>query len=457
MFYANKIVDIPPPTPETPVSITEWENTITLAEKPEEVDLKIQHEKENDEALPTANKWERAKILLKKAEFLSTSNEYSEALQLYERVLILAPSEDTERKFAHIAYKAKKFQKSADYYKKNIGTLTTGEKIEFLNALRYTGDDDFSTTLANMDIPDYVRTAFEVSWKCENEFISCESAIRWYKYDYAPINDLKNALKNYETLGNKDSNYKEALLIWAWYKNGDYMNVIKIGENLLRRKPDYRPILKIVGFSSYTIWAYGRSQAALSKYKKLEPKDPEVDFVLGLINFEKKDYETSNIYFNNAVLGGYKPKTVVERKLAYNYYVLGLKKNMFQVLWYLMIEPDITESDVNNAVFLALSHDEVRSAGEWIKRGLEKFPNSLELQWLQAWHYRVTNNIPAVKALLTDILQKNPNHLLGLIESGINAYNEGDTLKAKEYLTKAEILNAGGSWSETINGYLGRL
>lgn len=69
----------------------------------------------------------------------------------------------------------------------------------------------------------------------------------------------------------------------------------------------------------------------------------------------------------------------------------------------------------------------------------------------------MTNNIPAAKALLTDILQKNPNHLLGLIESGINAYNEGDTLKAKEYLTKAEILNAGGSWSETINGYLGRL
>jgi hypothetical protein len=77
---------------------------------------------------------------------------------------------------------------------------------------------------------------------------------------------------------------------------------------------------------------YDRSQAALGKYKKLEPKDPEVDFVLGLINFEKGDYETSNIYFNNAVLGGYKPKTVVERKLAYNYYVLGFTKNMFQVL-----------------------------------------------------------------------------------------------------------------------------
>jgi heptaprenylglyceryl phosphate synthase len=113
---------------------------------------------------------------------------------------------------------------------------------------------------------------------------------------------------------------------------------------------------------------YDRSQAALSKYKKLEPKDPEVDFVLGLIHFEKSDFETSNIYFNNAVLGGYKPKTVVERKLAYNYYVLDLKKNMFQVLGYLVMEPDITVSDVNNAVYLALTHNEIRSAEEWIKR-----------------------------------------------------------------------------------------
>jgi hypothetical protein len=205
------------------------------------------------------------------------------------------------------------------------------------------------------------------------------------------------------------------------------------------------------------IGAYDRSQAALSKYKKIEPKDPEVDFVLGLINFEKKDYETSNIYFNNAVLGGYKPKTVVERKLAYNYYVLGLKKNMFQVLGYLMIEPDITESDVNNAIYLALTNDEVRSAGEWIKRGIEKFPDSQDLAALRAWHLRMTNNTAAAKIILDDILKKNPNHLIGLVESGINTYNEGDKVKAKEYLKKAKIINAGGAWLETIEAYLGRI
>lgn len=226
-------------------------------------------------------------MLIKKADFLGANNEYSEAFQLYERALRLAPTSDVERKLAHMAFKSKKFQRSADLYKKNIEVLTLGEKQEFMWSLRYTGDEDFSLALANMSLPDYMQAAFEVSALCEREFISCETAIRSYKYDYPPIRDLKNALKNYEALGNKDTNYKEALLIGAWYKNGDYTTAIKVGENLLRRKADYRPILKIVGFSSYMIGRYDRSQAALTKYKKLEPKDPESDFLLGLIHFEK--------------------------------------------------------------------------------------------------------------------------------------------------------------------------
>lgn len=455
-FFFQKTSEIPLPQTETPKEVTEGENSITTAVQQTQGIAKAE-EKNDDDIIPVANRSERAHILAKKAEFLSTNNEYSEALKLYERVLRLEPSADTERKAAHTAFRAKKFQKSADLYKKNLEALTTSEKVEFMNALRYTGDEDFAVALANLPLPDDIKKAFEVSWTCETEFISCETAIRSYKYDYAPINELKNALKNYEALANNDTNYKEALLIGAWYKNGDYTTVIKVWENLLRRKPDYRPILKIVGFSSYIIGSYDRSQAALNKYKKLEPKDPEVDFILGLINFEKSDYETSNIYFNNAVLGGYKPKTVVERKLAYNYYVLGLTKNMFQVLGYLVLEPDVTEYDINNAIYLALSNNETRSAGEWIKKALEKFPDSLDLGALRGWDLRITNNVPEAKTILADILTKNPNHLLALIESGINAYNEWDKVQAKTFFKKAQIINAGGTWSEIIEGYLGKL
>ena len=145
-------------------------------------------------------------------------------------------------------------------YKKFSPDLYASEKEEFLHALRYTGDDEFVTTLPKIELPENIRQAFEVSWKCEREFISCENAIRGYKYDYAPIRDLKNALKNYENLGNKDPSYKEALLIGAFYKNQDFTTAIRVGENVLRRKPDYRPILKIVGFSAFMIGQYDRAQ-----------------------------------------------------------------------------------------------------------------------------------------------------------------------------------------------------
>lgn len=161
---------------------------------------------------------------------------------------------------------------------------------------------------------------------------------------------------------------------------------------------------------------YDRAQGVLSKYKKLEPKDAEADFILGLIHFEKGDYETSNIYFNKAVLGGYKPKIVVERKLAYNYFVLDLPKNMFQVLGYLLLEPDVTEPDIANAVYLALVHGETRSAGEWIRIGREKYPSSDNIRGLEAWYLRTTEKKEEAQTIVEEILARNPTHLIALVQ-----------------------------------------
>lgn len=116
------------------------------------------------------------------------------------------------------------------------------------------------------------------------------------------------------------------------------------------------------------------------------------------------------------MLGGYKPKTVVERKLAYNYYVLNLPKNMFQVLGYLMLEEDVTEADINNAVYLALVHDEIRNAGEWIKIGKEKFPNAENLAGLEAWYLRATSKTSEAQALVDTLLTKNSNDLIALVQ-----------------------------------------
>jgi hypothetical protein len=67
------------------------------------------------------------------------------------------------------------------------------------------------------------------------------------------------------------------------------------------------------------------------------------------------DYTTSNLYFNNAILAGYTPKTNLERKLAYNYALLSDPVGMIKVLSYLLQESDVTEDDFGVAISLALS------------------------------------------------------------------------------------------------------
>ena len=91
-----------------------------------------------DGSLVESEKKERVIILEKRADYLATNNEYREAAGLYERILRLEPSEQIERKLAHIAFKAKNFQRSSDLYKKFVDDLYQSEKEEFLHALRYT-------------------------------------------------------------------------------------------------------------------------------------------------------------------------------------------------------------------------------------------------------------------------------------------------------------------------------
>jgi tetratricopeptide (TPR) repeat protein len=214
-------------------------------------------------------------------------------------------------------------------------------------------------------------------------------------------------------------NYKEALLIGAFYQNKDYSTVIRLGSNLLSRRPDYKPVLKIVGFSAYLTNQFERAEGALKKYKTLDSKDPEVDFILGLIYFAREDYKLSNLYFNNAILGGYKPKNIVERKLAYNYGILGMNENMFQVLGHLVENPDATELDITNALYLALTEKNLTLAEKWIKLGVEKSPDSPDILSLRAWYMRLTGNTETALTILDTILAKNPNHLIALVQAGI--------------------------------------
>lgn len=415
---------------------------------------RIDKERANDQLLSWQAKQERALLLAKKADYLALNSEYHDALEIYERVLDLSSIDEYKKKAAAIAFKARVFHKTIQWYSEIPQDLSLQEKEDLLMSMRYVWDKNFLSMVEKMDIPPYIQKAYEVSWTCENTFIDCENAIRKYSFDYRPINNLKKALDDFKNLKNTDINYKEALLIGAFYQNKDYTTVIRIWSNLLSRKPDYKPILKIIGFSAYLTNQFERAENALKKYKTLEAKDPEVDFILGLIYFAKEDFKLSNLYFNNAVLWGYKPKSVVERKLAYNYGILWMTNNMFQVLNYLIEWPDATELDITNALYLALNEKKLELAEKWIKIGLEKSPNSHDIIALRGWYMRLTNNKEIWLALLKNILDKNPNHLIALVQSWIIYAEKWEKEMAHSLLERAALIDAGGIWADTIEKHL---
>jgi hypothetical protein len=81
--------------------------------------------------------------------------------------------------------------------------------------------------------------------------------------------------------------------------------------------------------------------------------------------------------------------------------------------------PDATELDITNALYLALTENRLDLAEKWIKTGIEKSPDSPDILSLRAWHMRLTGNKETGLAILDTVLAKNPNHLIALVQAGI--------------------------------------
>ncbi len=67
---------------------------------------------------------------------------------------------------------------------------------------------------------------------------------------------------------------------------------------------------------------------------------------------------------------------------------------------------------------------------------------------------RLTGNPETSLTILNNVLEKNPNHLIALVQAGIIYTEKGEKEKAKTLLNKATQIDAGGIWADTIELYL---
>ncbi len=168
----------------------------------------------------------------------------------------------------------------------------------------------------------------------------------------------------------------------------------------------------------------------------MSPKDMEVANMLGIVNFLKEDYTTSNLYFNAAILGGYTPKLELERRLIYNYVLLGDTTGALKVFRHLLVDPGVQAEDFQIALYMTDQASEVAKFKLWSIKALETFPNDPTLQIFASKAQAYEGDEAGSLATLSGALALDPTNPLGLLERSRKYIAAGDTTSAKESLEK---------------------
>lgn len=312
---------------------------------------------------------------------------------------------------------------------------------------------DRQSQLDAMPFDEAEKNYYSYVGTCYTGIHNCVVRILEYTGEEARMKELLDSVKTYETLST-DYQYRNALLSGTFFKQKQYLAAAKIAEEIVKNRPNYRASVKVAGFSHFELGNYEQANAWLKKYFDFDPKDIQVAYALGIINYYLEDYATSNLYFNNAVINGYRPKTELERRLVYNYYLLDDKKGTFKIFRYLLEEEDVTNEDFEIAVFTAIEEREYGKAFLWAEKGMAKFPDNDRLVALRGWVSQIRGEDDKAVKDFTKALDMNRRNSIALLRLGIFYKDKGDRTLAKSYLEAAKESDTSGTFGEDARNAL---
>gem|GEM_PF-552351 len=376
------------------------------------------------------------RAMIRKGDYLSLKNDREAALRSYLSAYVRLKDDNVlERKIANAYFDLKEFSNAYKYYKRvPFVDLDEKEKKQTLQSIMF----DETISMKNAEIKKLGLSHNELSyyWYIENCYTgihNCVVALQAYTGSFAEIKKLKDITYSYEKVS-ADFQYRNALLAGALFESEQYLAGMKIAREITEKRPDYIIALKIAGYSAYELGRYREANTYLARYYTFESKDTKIAYILGLTNYYLEDYITSNLYFNTAVLGGYTPKTELERRLVYNYYILNDRKAMFKIFRYLLEEPDVTEDDFIIAVHIAKEDNNRAKAFLWANRGIEKFTDSDMLLSLRSSLYLNTNNLDRAETDLQRAYAINPRNPFTLLQYAKLHFAKNDYTSAKGFI-----------------------
>ncbi len=355
---------------------------------------------------------------IRKWDYYSLRNNPEEALKYYLTIAEKIPNDQIIRKkIAHVYFLQKNWKAAyMNYILVPIEELTDLEKNEMFQSLFF--DDSQLDRIGEVQkIPsstgsrEYYRVIDTCYWGIHN----CIIAIEWYSGDSLELLDLKKVIQDAAEIS-PDFQYRNLSVAAKFYELNMYGVSSRFAEQILKIRPDYYEVQKLLWFTYAELWKYGDSKKYLLEYIEKNPNDLETIIRIGEVYSHLGDIVSSNLFYNNALIAGYTPKTDIERHLAYNYSILGDSAALIRVMNYLLQEKDVREDDFAVGISIALSEGELKRAQMWTDAWLAMFPWSRTLIPLAMESYRLTGNRDAAQMLAENgdqvTFSENPNFLL---------------------------------------------
>ncbi|MCT4617370.1 MAG: tetratricopeptide repeat protein [Candidatus Gracilibacteria bacterium] len=394
-----------------------------------------------------------------KGDLYNKQNEPDKALKQYLNALEKLPSDEAIiKKIADLYFNKKDFKNAYEYYlkikdsenaplDKLVLSLIYGENLDSESSLRKLA------FLIKQDFPLDSQSKFYYmnSLGCLNDFHLCKKNFNTYFEKNENITDpklldIKNAIQKYRDFKIDEIYYKDTLLTASFFENGMYPISANLGEQILEKKPNYQSVMQIIGKSYYELQNFEKAREILEDSYELDTNNPKISYLLGIINFELKDYESSSLYFNAAIKSGYTPKEDLERRLAYNYYILEQTENMLTIFKYLLDEENSTISDFSLGIYHAITNDKKTMAIKWANKAKEKFPDEEIFYGYLGWIYRELGQLDLAQQLLEKGLEKNSRNPLITLNLGYLYQTKGDYENAEKYFRKTYIINSAGEF-----------
>jgi hypothetical protein len=346
----------------------------------------------------------------------------------------------------------KKFQISYNYYKELIWTeiidsnkLTIAYIYTLPNQKEKFNYEEINKTIDSFKLNSSDNFFYKTSIKCISDKKLCQNDFKKYIDDWKwsenkNIQLIKKAFSDYKTFTNyksleeKKQYFKDTYILSALFKAKLYTITNILWKDILKEKPNYLTVLKIIAKWYFDLWKYKDAKIYLLESNKIDKTNSKIHYMIGIVNIKLHDYILSNIYFNKALKYWFENKSDISRRLIYNYYLIWSNDKIiseFEILinsW-----ENLSTTDYSLGIYYSIINWKNNLANKWTNKALDLFPKDDNFYWYKWWILKDEKDYETSEQYLKKWFELNNHNPLINLNLWIIEANRWELLKAKIY------------------------